>query len=145
MPQTIYDWIGLLDYAALAAVALFGAYCCLLVWSRVGQKWFKTEDEQETFLDSIEPDLLAGLEHNLQLDGFLVDTARDLLSLVPIELLPNPFDTAHLAAVLERPRWFAQKVSYCLRQTGVAKVAGKRGNTQLYRLSPQRRTRKTAA
>ena len=60
MPQTIYDWIGLLDYAALAAVALFGAYCCFLVWSRVGQKWFKTEEEQEIFLDSIEPDLLAG-------------------------------------------------------------------------------------
>ncbi|MCC7339179.1 MAG: hypothetical protein IT422_29145 [Pirellulaceae bacterium] len=72
-------------------------------------------------------------------------TARDLLTLVPIERLPNPFDTAHLAAALERPRWFAQKVSYCLRQTGIAKVAGKRGNTQLYRLSPVRKARRTAA
>lgn len=60
MPQTIYDWIGLADYCALAAVALFGAYCCVLVWSRVGQKWFKTEEEQDAFLDSIEPDLLNG-------------------------------------------------------------------------------------
>ncbi|MCA9183365.1 MAG: hypothetical protein KDA51_18015 [Planctomycetales bacterium] len=72
-------------------------------------------------------------------------TARDLLTLVPIERLPNPFDTAHLAAALERPRWFAQKVSYCLRQTGIAKVAGKRGNTQLYRLSPVRKARRAAA
>jgi hypothetical protein len=68
-------------------------------------------------------------------------TARDLLALVPVELLPNPFDTAQLAAALERPRWFAQKVSYCLRHTGAAKIAGKRGNTQLYRLSPQRKSR----
>lgn len=60
MPQTIYDWIGLATYAALAAVALFGAFCCILVWSRVGQKWFKTEDSQDAFLDSIEPDLMAG-------------------------------------------------------------------------------------
>ncbi len=60
MPQTIYDWIGLADYLALATVALFGAYCCVLVWSRVGQKWFKTEEEQDAFLDQIEPDLLSG-------------------------------------------------------------------------------------
>lgn len=60
MPQTIYDWIGLADYCALATVALFGAYCCVLLWTRVGQKWFKSEEEQDAFMDSIEPDLLAG-------------------------------------------------------------------------------------
>lgn len=60
MPQSVYDWIGLADYCALASVAMFGAYCCYLVWTRVGQKWFKTEDEQDTFLDSIEADLLQG-------------------------------------------------------------------------------------
>lgn len=60
MPQSIYGWIGLADYCALATVALFGAYCCVLVWTRVGQKWFKSEDAQNAFLDSIEPDLLAG-------------------------------------------------------------------------------------
>lgn len=60
MPQDIYDWIGLIVYCCLAAVALFGAFCCVLVWTRVGQKWFKTEEEQNAFLDSIEPDLVAG-------------------------------------------------------------------------------------
>ena len=60
MPQTIYDWIGLADYCCLAAVALFGAFCCVLVWTRVGQKWFKSEEEQNAFLDSIESDLLQG-------------------------------------------------------------------------------------
>lgn len=60
MPQTIYDWIGLAVYLALAGVALFGAFCCVLVWTRVGQKWFKSEDEQDKFLDQIEADLMAG-------------------------------------------------------------------------------------
>lgn len=60
MPQTIYDWIGLAVYSALAAVALFGAYCCVLVWTRVGQKWFKTEEEQDAFMESVETDLLSG-------------------------------------------------------------------------------------
>lgn len=60
MPQTIWDWIGLADYLALALVALFGAFCCVLVWTRVGQKWFKTEDEQDAYLDSIEADLMNG-------------------------------------------------------------------------------------
>lgn len=60
MPQSIYDWIGLADYCCLAGVALFGAFCCVLVWSRVGQKWFKTEEEMNEFLDAIEPDLRAG-------------------------------------------------------------------------------------
>ncbi len=60
MPQTVYQWIALADYCALAAVALFGAFCCYLVWTRVGQKWFRTEDEQNAFLDSIEAELLQG-------------------------------------------------------------------------------------
>jgi|688.fasta_scaffold02002_8 hypothetical protein len=60
MPQTIFDWFGLFIYLALAAVALYGAFCCVLVWTRVGQKWFKTEEDQDRFLDGIEADLLTG-------------------------------------------------------------------------------------
>ncbi|MFN3190359.1 MAG: MotA/TolQ/ExbB proton channel family protein [Aureliella sp.] len=66
MPETIYDWIGLADYCALAAVAMFGAFCCVLIWTRVGEKWFKTEDEQNAFLDSIEADLAAGNFENVE-------------------------------------------------------------------------------
>jgi biopolymer transport protein ExbB len=58
--NTVWDWVGLADYIALALVALYGAYCCHLVWTRVGQKWFATEEMQDEFLDSIEPDLRAG-------------------------------------------------------------------------------------
>lgn len=60
MPTNIYEWIAWADYCALATVALFGAFCCVLVWSRVGQKWFKSEDEQNAFIDGIEADLAAG-------------------------------------------------------------------------------------
>ncbi len=58
--NTIWDWIGLADYLALAAVAIYGAYCCVLVWTRVGQKWFRTEEEQDQFLDSLDADLRQG-------------------------------------------------------------------------------------
>ena len=61
MPQTIWDWIGLACYISLALVALFGAFCCVSVWSRIGQKWFRSEDEQDAFLDSIDADLMAGV------------------------------------------------------------------------------------
>ncbi|MEC8557017.1 MAG: MotA/TolQ/ExbB proton channel family protein [Planctomycetota bacterium] len=60
MPTNIYEWIAWADYCALATVALFGAFCCVLVWSRVGQKWFKSEDEQNAFIDGVEADLAAG-------------------------------------------------------------------------------------
>lgn len=56
----------------------------------------------------------------------------DLLALLPLGELPQPFDTAELAAAMGKPRWFAQKVAYCLRQAGAATLVGKRGNSQLY-------------
>ena len=56
----------------------------------------------------------------------------DLLALLPIDQLPQPFDTAELAAAMQKPRWHAQKVAYCLRQSGAATLVGKRGNSQLY-------------
>lgn len=61
-------------------------------------------------------------------------TKADLLSMLPIAALPNPFDTAELAAAIDRPRWLAQKIAYCLRQTGAVKLSGKRGNTLLYKV-----------
>lgn len=70
-------------------------------------------------------------------------TKADLVRQLPVEHLPMPFDTAELAAAMQRPRWFAQKVAYCLRVTGAAKLAGKRGNSQLYRVS-RPRVRKSA-
>jgi hypothetical protein len=76
-------------------------------------------------------------------DSIQLRTNHDLLGQLPIQHLPMPFDTAELAAAMGRPRWMAQKVAYCLRCTGAAKLEGKRGNAQLYRVI-RRSIRKSA-
>jgi hypothetical protein len=58
-------------------------------------------------------------------------TASDLLRLVSCPL-PSPFSTADLAAGLEVERWIAQRIAYCLRQTGAVRQVGKQRNTLLY-------------
>jgi hypothetical protein len=69
-------------------------------------------------------------------------SAADLWSLLPEVKLPSAFDTAQLALQIDRPRWFAQKVAYCLRTSGSIRVVGKSGNSQLYSLTkPRRRPR----
>ncbi len=70
------------------------------------------------------------------LERVVFDTASDLWQLIP-PTLPDPFDTSHLASVLGHSRWFAQKIAYCLRQSGVIKPIGKKGNSVVYsRLLP---------
>jgi hypothetical protein len=58
-------------------------------------------------------------------------TAADLSQLLP-DGLGQQFTTAEIARLLEIPRWLAQKMAYCLRQTGAITIAGKRGNAVLY-------------
>jgi len=70
------------------------------------------------------------------LERIVFDTPSDLWQLIP-PALPDPFDTSHLASVLGHSRWFAQKIAYCLRQSGVIKPIGKKGNSVVYsRLLP---------
>ena len=61
----------------------------------------------------------------------VVAAPTDLWSLIPMGL-PEPFQTLHLARVLRRPRWFAQKVAYCLRESGASTAIGKAGNAIVY-------------
>src|SRR6056297_2076016 len=53
-------------YLALAAVALWGLYCIVIVWTRVSQKRFKNETAQDEFLDEVEPSLRAGKFDNVE-------------------------------------------------------------------------------
>jgi hypothetical protein len=70
------------------------------------------------------------------LERSVFDAPSDLWQLIP-STLPNPFETSHLASVLGHPRWFAQKVAYCLRRSGVTTAIGKKGNSVVYsRLTP---------
>jgi hypothetical protein len=61
-----------------------------------------------------------------------IDDPADLWRLVACDALPAAFTTRDLAATLDRPLWFAQRVAYCLRQSGAARVEGKRSNLRVY-------------
>ena len=45
----------------------------------------------------------------------------------------NDFSTEDIARLAGIPRWLARKMAYCLRKTGATTIAGKRGNSVLYR------------
>ena len=47
-------------YVVLAAIALWGAFCVVMVWMRVAEKRFRTEQAQTEFLTRLEPPLLRG-------------------------------------------------------------------------------------
>ena len=59
------------------------------------------------------------------------DTAADLCRILP-EALPRPFHTGHLAEGLGVERWIAQRMAYCLRQTGAIQSVGKHRGAWLY-------------
>lgn len=46
-------------YVVLAAIALWGAFCAIMVWTRVARQRFKNESEQADFLNEIEPRLMS--------------------------------------------------------------------------------------
>lgn len=56
----IYNFVGHADYYVLALAAFWGLYCMILVWTRVGQKRFRSEAEQDQFLDQVEQHLRQG-------------------------------------------------------------------------------------
>jgi hypothetical protein len=65
-------------------------------------------------------------------------TAVDLARLITCTL-PQQFHTGQLAESLQVPRWTAQQIAYCLRQTGALCVVGKQGNTLLYQFARARK------
>ncbi len=66
-------------------------------------------------------------------DKLVLSDTADLSSLLP-RGLPPQFTTAELAELCEIPRWLAQKMAYCLRQTGAVAQIGKRGNALIYEI-----------
>jgi len=52
--------VGYVIYAALAAIALWGAFSVIMVWRRVAQTRFRSEEEQSEFLDRLDDSLMAG-------------------------------------------------------------------------------------
>ena len=57
---SVFDIIANSVYGVLAAVAIWGLFCIVVVWSRVKAKRFRSEAEQEIFLEQIEGAVAAG-------------------------------------------------------------------------------------
>ena len=64
-------------------------------------------------------------------DTFRFRTLADLRRMLP-KSLPATFHTGHLAEGLEVRRHIAQRMAYCLRETGAIHTVGKQGNAVLY-------------
>jgi hypothetical protein len=75
----------------------------------------------------------------------ILQRPADLWSLLPTEHdWTEPFTTAEIACRVGRPRWFAQRVAYCLRLSGAACKIGKRANLMVYVSSEPPRAGRTA-
>ncbi len=70
-------------------------------------------------------------------------TLADLRKMLPGNL-PNKFHTGHIAKGLQVQRWVAQRIAYCLRETGAIELVGKEGNALLYRQVRRVQRRKSA-
>lgn len=68
-------------------------------------------------------------------DTTVFATAVDLMHLVRLMHLEQPFDTASLGKHLDIQRFRAQRIAYVLRKMGVIEEVGKAGNAILYRRS----------
>jgi biopolymer transport protein ExbB/TolQ len=58
--DSVFTILGYLIYFAMFLLALWGAYCTVMVWSRVRQKQFPSEEAQNLFLEAIEEPLKRG-------------------------------------------------------------------------------------
>ncbi|MEZ6048029.1 MAG: hypothetical protein R3C11_21120 [Planctomycetaceae bacterium] len=63
-----------------------------------------------------------------------LNSAIDLWNLLP-DTPGGTFTTAELAKAADVPRWTAQKIAYCLRETECIRLVGKQGNALLYELN----------
>lgn len=56
----LFEILGILDYFVIGAVALWGLYCAVIVLTRVATKRFKTEADQDRFMDQVLSPLTQG-------------------------------------------------------------------------------------
>ncbi|WP_442481408.1 MotA/TolQ/ExbB proton channel family protein [Aeoliella sp. SH292] len=56
----LFNLVGNATYVALAILALWGAYCAIIIWRRVGQIRFDDEEEQDEFLTELSAPLNQG-------------------------------------------------------------------------------------
>ncbi len=79
---TITGFLAVLIYMALGLIALWGAFCVIMVWRRVAQVRFRDERDQSEFLDQLDERLRGG---DLDAAGQMCD--GDLRALPQLVLL----------------------------------------------------------
>jgi hypothetical protein len=72
-------------------------------------------------------------------DSRIVRTPADLAGLLDGDL-PARFHTGQLAQFLGESRWVAQRIAYCLRETGAVRVTGKQSNALVYEIAVRHAT-----
>ena len=55
--MSVFEIAGLVLYGMLGLTAFWGGLCVIIVWRRVGQKRFRSESEQDDFLDALDQPL----------------------------------------------------------------------------------------
>ena len=58
--EAIFGFLAFCIYFVMAGIAMWGAFCVIMVWSRVKQKQFQSEDQQLLFLEAVEEPLSRG-------------------------------------------------------------------------------------
>ena len=71
--QVLFTYLGNFVYVVLTALALWGAYCVVMVWRRVGSTRFSDELEQDEFMEELEQSIQA---NNLQAAAELCEDDR---------------------------------------------------------------------
>jgi biopolymer transport protein ExbB/TolQ len=58
--MNVFAVLGNLMYVGLGMIAVWGAFCVVMVWNRVREKRFRNEDQQAEFLDALDDPILRG-------------------------------------------------------------------------------------
>ena len=58
--DVVFWYVGIVIYFVLGLIALWGAFCVIIVWRRVAQTRFRDEDDQDAFLDQVDESLATG-------------------------------------------------------------------------------------
>jgi len=113
---SVFAILGNVMYLALGLVALWGAFCLVVVWTRVREKRFRNEDAQTEFLDTVDEKMVAGDYESVEefLDGdkramsqlaLLAVTNRDIGYGKVRQLLVDRFQRDVLADLEHRLSW----------------------------------------
>lgn len=82
----VFAVLGKLMYVALAMVAVWGAFCVVMVWNRVREKRFRNEDQQADFLDALDEPVLRG---DFEAAGEMLETDKRAMSQLALLAIVN--------------------------------------------------------